>query len=110
MKEYAEKHGLGEEKEGLFEIDVSAVNSSLPESFWIEGHLSHRVDLDYCIVLRTRPEVLEKRLKKRGYSEEKIRENVEAEAMDVILSEAYQRTKVYEIDTTEKTLRKRSMK
>lgn len=103
LKEYAQEQGLGEEKK-LFEVDVPAVNNSLPEEFWIEGHLAHRLDLDFCIVLRTNPKVLENRLEERGYSDEKVRENVEAEAMDIILSEASQKTKVYEVDTTEKNV------
>ena len=102
MKKFAKERGLGEEKD-LFEINVGAVNSELPESYWIEGHLAHLLDLDYCIVLRTKPEVLEKRLENRGYSNQKIDENVEAEAMDVILSES-SRHKVYEIDTTGKSV------
>jgi adenylate kinase len=43
------------------------------------------------------------RLKSRGYSEEKVRENIEAEALDVILVEAFEWCKkVFEIDTTGK--------
>lgn len=104
MKEFAREEGLGDEKD-LFEIDVSAVNDKLPGNYWIEGHLSHKLDLDYCIVLRTRPDILEERLNQRDYSKEKIDENVEAEAMDLILSEASQKdVPIYEIDTTENSV------
>jgi len=45
------------------------------------------------------------RLEARGYSEEKIRENIEAEALDVILVEAFEWCeKVFEINTTEKSI------
>jgi adenylate kinase len=40
------------------------------------------------IVLRTDNEVLYRRLEKRGYAEKKIRENVEAEIMQVVLDES----------------------
>lgn len=104
MKKFACEKGLGEQTD-LLEIDVSAVNEELPEKYWIEGHLAHKMDLDYCIVLRTRPDILRDRLEARDYSEEKINENVEAEAMDLILSEASQKNiLIYEIDTTEKSV------
>ncbi|MEF8880236.1 MAG: AAA family ATPase [Candidatus Nanohaloarchaea archaeon] len=103
VKEFAKQKGLGKEGE-LFEVDVEAVNQELPEDCWVEGHLAHKLDLDYCIVLRIRPDILEKRLSKRDYSEEKIEENLEAEKMDLILSEAFERSKIYEIDTTEKSV------
>lgn len=72
-----------------------------------EGHLAHHMDLDLVIVLRTKPETLKKRLQKKKWSNAKIRENLEAEALDVILIEALQRhekKKVHEVDTTDKTV------
>lgn len=102
IKEFAQKKGLGQ-KEDLYEVDIEAVNNHLPENCWVEGHLAHKLDLDYCIVLRTKPDVLERRLNQRDYSDQKVQENVEAEAMDLILSEAVQKDfPVYEIDTTDK--------
>jgi len=68
----------------------------------LEGHFSHHF-ADRAIVLRLSPAKLESRLKARGYSEGKIRENLEAEALDVILVEAtLMCQQVDEIDTTEK--------
>ena len=56
------------------------------------------------IVLRLHPSLLRPRLKARGYSEAKIRENLEAEALDVILVEAVEMCRrVDEIDTTGKS-------
>jgi adenylate kinase len=55
-------------------------------------------------VLRLAPSELKNRLLARGYSERKIRENLEAEAVDVILSEAVEFcSRVSEIDTTGKS-------
>jgi adenylate kinase len=66
----------------------------------LEGHFSHHF-AQWSIVLRLSPQELETRLKGRGYSPEKIRENLEAEALDVILVEAVEYCqRVDEIDTT----------
>lgn len=66
----------------------------------LEGHFSHQFATE-AIVLRTRPQVLKGRLLRRGYSGEKVRENLEAEALDVILVEAVQWCgRVSEIDAT----------
>ncbi|MGB3943401.1 MAG: adenylate kinase family protein [Methanothrix sp.] len=66
----------------------------------LEGHFSHQFASE-AIVLRTRPQVLKERLLWRGYPEEKVRENLEAEALDVILVEAAEWCdRVSEIDAT----------
>jgi adenylate kinase len=69
----------------------------------IEGHFSHLLPTDAVIVLRTEPLVLKERLGKRnGYSYQKIKENADAEALDVILVEAYEQNNyVFEINTTD---------
>lgn len=70
-----------------------------------EGHLSHLLDLDTAIVLRTHPEELEKRLREREFPPAKIRENIEAEALAVITTEAIGNfANIYEVDTTELSL------
>ena len=57
----------------------------------VEGHLSHLCSgADRVIILRVHPSILEKRLASREYSESKIRENLEAEALDVCGMEAYE--------------------
>ncbi|HIH01305.1 TPA: AAA family ATPase [Thermoplasmata archaeon] len=67
----------------------------------IEGHLSHLVGPDVSIVLRCSPAVLRERLTTKGWSEAKVSENVEAEAVDVVLIEALESAPVVcEIDTT----------
>lgn len=72
----------------------------------VEGLLAHLLPkkyLTHIIILRTRPKVLERRLRTRKYSKAKTRDNVEAEALDIILLEAVQVhgvSRVYEIDAT----------
>lgn len=68
------------------------------------GHLSHLISSDMIIVLRCRPAILHERLKLRNWKESKIRENLEAEALDVILVESTETdAEVFEINTTEMT-------
>ncbi len=70
----------------------------------LEGHVSHLLPVDIIIVLRASPKTLKERLTARGWSEAKIRENIEAEALDIILCEAIDTNKkVYEINTTNMT-------
>jgi adenylate kinase len=89
-------------------IDEEAwVASFTPVDGFVEGHLAHLLPCDRIIILRCRPDVLRARLAKRGYPEEKIRENVEAEALDVILIEALElhpAEHIFELDTTEQKI------
>ena len=74
------------------------------ETLIFEGHVAHLCDgADKVIILRVRPEILEKKKKKRNYSKAKIRENLEAEALGVCSAEAYDKftDKVYEVDVSE---------
>ena len=72
----------------------------------VEGLLAHLLQkklLTHVVVLRTRPRVLKRRLRARGYPKAKTSENVEAEALDIILWEAvhaHGTNRVYEIDAT----------
>ena len=75
----------------------------------IDGHLSHYTPkniVTHAIVLRAHPNELKKRLIAKGFNSNKIKENLEAEALDICLYEAvknYEREKVFEIDTTRKS-------
>ena len=62
--------------------------------------------IDDVVILRARPDILTKRLKTRNWSDSKIHENVEAEALDICTFEAVERydKKVNEIDTTNITM------
>ena len=86
------------------EVDVPKLAKAVAKmegDMLLEGHFSHLLGPDLAIVLRCSPKVLEKRLKKKGWTERKIHENVEAEAVDVSLIEAIESVpEVCEIDTT----------
>ena len=87
--------------------DLDAVREAIGDwSGVAESHLAHHLDADRVVVLRCRPDVLERRLRERGADEAKATENAECEALDVVLSEAVDRhglDAVYEIDTTDRT-------
>ncbi|WP_407424009.1 adenylate kinase family protein [Methanobrevibacter sp.] len=105
--------GIDDEK-GYKVIDIPALNEKVSEiisgndgMLIFEGHLSHLCDgADRVIVLRVRPEILEHRLRARDYSEAKIRENLEAEAMGICSGEAYEihGENVSEIDASDLTV------
>jgi adenylate kinase len=72
----------------------------------IDGHLSHYIPnkyVDLCVVTKCDIKILKKRLEKRKYNFEKIRENLDCEIFDVILNEAIElRHNIYVIDTSDK--------
>ena len=85
-------------------VDVDKwADSFEPVDGFVEGAFAHYLACDKIIILRCRPDVLEARLAPRGYAAAKIRENCEAEALDIILCEAadaFEPQQIYEIDTT----------
>ena len=104
-----------DEARDTYEADMDKLNDRIelkirkvPQGMDIilEGHLSHMLPVDAIIVLRAHPVALRKRLGKRtNYSFEKIRENANAEALDVILVESVELNhNVFEINTTDKNL------
>ena len=105
--------GIDEDK-GYKVIDIEKLNAHVgkiidncDETLIFEGHLSHLCDgADKVIVLRVNPEILEKRLEARQYSQSKIRENLEAEALGVCSAEAYEKYQddVYELDVSDLTI------
>lgn len=107
LTEFVKEKGLGEQKEE-FEVDIPEMVKALKEEVEdyddvvIEGHLSHYFPSDICFVLRCDPAVLDERLSQRDYSREKVEENLESEALDIVLSQAVQeQEKVVELDTTD---------
>lgn len=69
----------------------------------VDGHLSHFCKgADWVIILRVNPNILKGRLKDRGYSDTKIFENLEAEALGVCSVESYDihGDNAHEIDVT----------
>ena len=105
--------GIDDEK-GYKVIDIPKLNEKVSEIISrsdelliFEGHLAHLCDgADKVIVLRVRPEILRSRLEGRDYSEAKIRENLEAEAMGVCTAEAYDiyGESISEIDVSDLTV------
>ncbi len=89
------------------EVDVEALRDGLnvpAKIAFLRSHFAHRMRVNVAIVLRCRPSVLRQRLEARGWGPEKVHENVEAEAIDVILQEAVANLPfVYEVDTTDVT-------
>ena len=78
-------------------IDVKRLNKVLVEiiakekDVVIDSHLSHYLPkkyVDKCYVTKCNLKELRKRLEKRGYSEKKVRENLDAEIFDVCRIEA----------------------
>ncbi len=107
LDEAARKGGFitgRDEARGSDEVDVDALRAGLrvpAKIAFLRSHYAHRMDVNLAVVLRCRPSVLRARLESRGWSAEKVRENVEAEAIDVILQEALERLPlVYEVDTS----------
>ncbi len=70
----------------------------------IDSHLSHyllKKYVDVCAVTKCDLKELEIRLKKKRYSKDKIRENLDAEIFDICLNEAKEnRHKIVVVDTT----------
>ena len=108
LKEYMRDNGIGDPGGDELEVDIEELVNNFStdkEDVVIEGHLSHHLDVDMCVVLRCHPDELENRLSTRDYSEKKVEHNLEAEALDVILQEAVREcNRVIEIDTTERDI------
>ncbi len=95
-------------------VDIDGLNTYLAEylkqksssdmPIFLEGHLAHLLDIvNIAIVLRCHPVELRRRLSAKGWQESKLRENLEAEAVDTIIIETmekYSEDKIFEIDTT----------
>ena len=92
-------------------VDVQKLNKLLIEiikkskkDLVIDSHLSHYLPkkyVDLCVVTKCDLKVLKKRLEKRKYSKEKVRENLDVEIFDVCLNEAKEKGhKVKVVDTS----------
>jgi len=81
-----------DEAAGADEVDTETLAAAVPPDdgsmILYEGHLSHHLPLDAAWVVRCDPEILRGRLEARGYPAGKVDENLEAEAMDLILQQA----------------------
>ena len=99
-----------------FDVDVKKIERMLKKllktkrDLVLVGHLAPYVlrpaGISLAAVLRRSPYELEKTLKKRGYSVDKVRENVASEILGISLYDSlktFGKSKVVEIDTTGKT-------
>lgn len=100
--------GPKDESRDTFNVDIDGLNLSLEEyrhrdeTILLDSHLSHCTDCAMIMVLRCHPNILAKRLSARGYSKEKVKENVQAEILDVILCEAMESDiPVFEFDCSD---------
>jgi adenylate kinase len=102
----------GKSSNGEWLVDLEKLNNivqeKLAEDIIVEGHFAHLMDnIDKIIVLRCDPKKLRTRMEKRGYTEDKIKENLEAEAIGLIYSQACEEvkgTELYQHDTTHRNV------
>ena len=98
LNAFARARGLLREKDearGAYLVDMDELADALHHALLaldddvvvIEGHFAHEMDVHAIVLLRCDPLVLVERLRARGWREEKVRENVEAEALDVLAFE-----------------------
>ncbi|MEF8832075.1 MAG: adenylate kinase family protein [Candidatus Thermoplasmatota archaeon] len=110
LNNFIKDRGLREDKDhdrDSFEVETERLKEQYDreelDPDMIEGHLAHHLSISPTVVLRCSPSELEKRMKNKGWNEDKMEENLEAEMLDTILIEALDMCEdVYEIDTTSK--------
>lgn len=103
-----------DEKRNSKIVDIDKLNEFIKDNFkekkliFLDGHLSHLLKVvDKIIVLRCHPDELKKRLAKKNWNKQKIKENLESEIIDVILCESVEihpKENIFEIDTTDKSV------
>jgi len=118
MNKFSFKYGLNykyDEERDTWLIDYEKLRVFLNDflksregTYIVEGHFPDLIDpsmVDVVIVLRCSPKVLYERLKKKGWSEKKIKENVQSEILGVCTYDAanfYPKSKIFELDTTDR--------
>lgn len=95
-------------------VDIEKINKYILENYsgkdivFIEGHLSHLLkNVEKIVILRCHPKFLKKNLSKKKWNEDKIKENIEAEILDIILCEALEihiKKDIFEINISDKTI------
>lgn len=93
VKAWARKEGCvvaydAADQAEVLDMDRLATRMPAGERLLFEGHLSHLLPVDQAWLVRCDPAVLRLRLEARGYGPAKVVENLEAEALDILLSEA----------------------
>ena len=106
LSDYYEEASEGKTNSGEWVVDIEKLNTILKTSDTkiYEGNFAHKLkNVNKIIVLRCDPNILKKRLEKRGYKKEKIMENIEAEAIGLIFSESIEcvgENNVIQLDTS----------
>ncbi|MDE1852797.1 MAG: AAA family ATPase [Thaumarchaeota archaeon] len=114
LNELARAHGLLERTADESEVDTEELRKKLRESdlgpALVFGHLLPYVfekgSLERVVVLRCEPSVLKGRLAARGYPRTKVLDNVEAELIGLVSSDAHDafgKDRTFELDTTRST-------
>ena len=101
---YDEKRHCGVVDEEKLKAILEKMVDESERGLVIDSHLSHFVSKDKvkaCIVTKCELKELENRLKTRGYSDDKVKDNLECEIMQVCESEAFELGhKIVIVDTT----------
>lgn len=106
VTDFVKQNNIGTKSKNEKEIDVDIYKlkkALLNKKGIIESHLLCEFNLkdSVVIVLRCDPKILIKRLSKRHYPQNKVRENTEAEAIDYCTQLAEKNyDQVFEVDTT----------
>lgn len=111
VSELALRLGAGRRRGPGVEVDLGRIDRELRkhpirDDRVLVGHLAHLLPVRDVVLLRCHPAELDRRLRRarRGGAAER-RENVAAEAVDVVLSEAVALgRRIWEIDTTGRTV------
>ena len=85
---------------------VKIIKKSKEKGLVIDSHLSHYLPkryVDKCIITKCSLKELKKRLEKRGYLKEKVRENLDAEIFDTCRIEALEAGHEVEVVMTDQT-------
>jgi adenylate kinase len=102
-----------DEKRNTALMDMDEMNRYIKKTYkkkdfvFFEGHAAHLLSVDKVILLRCQPQELYHRLQKKKWPSEKIQENIEAEVLDIILSEAVEchpEKNIFEVDTTKRSV------
>lgn len=114
INEIAKNRGLFEEKDNTHDVDVEKLQNTIDEeitnSCLIVGHLAPYVlnpeRIERVVVLRKDPYALFGIYEKRGYTQEKAKENAGSEILGITMFDSVKRfgNKVFQVDTTAKTI------
>ncbi|MEM4573532.1 MAG: adenylate kinase family protein [Candidatus Caldarchaeum sp.] len=113
LPEFVTQTGVGEVKPDGIVVDVRKLRGTLArmveDDTVFSGHIVVKLPgrRQKCIVLRCNPLKLANRLRRRGYSSDKVVENVEAEFVGVVYLDAVKQfghRNVVQVDVTKKTV------